>query len=258
MSAEPCYLLDWDTQHFGFAVAQVTDPLLTPQRAEQIDHWCLENRIKCLYFRATADDPQTTALAQQHGFRLVDVRTTLHRKLEDTFRPRTIACRIREPIEADFAALEDLAVSCHRNTRFYYDGRFPIDRCEQLYRTWMRRDLLWSSGVHPKRPDASTGRNLQCNVAVVQAEGQIAGYSTCYESGPGHSGFISLMAVAPEFRHRGIGNDLIHASLQWLMEKNASGASVTTQGWNVGALRVYQRCGFHIALVDLMWHKWFD
>jgi ribosomal protein S18 acetylase RimI-like enzyme len=165
----------------------------------------------------------------------------LRRKIEETFRPLTIASRIRRAAPADLPTLESMAAECHRNTRFFYDGRFPVERCEAMYRGWIRRDL-----GHPAAA-----------VVVAEAEGKIAGYSSSYPS-ERQSGRISLMAVSPEFRHRGIGDDLVHASLAWLKEAGATSVGVTTQGWNIAALRLYQRCGFRTSIVDLYWHKWFD
>jgi ribosomal protein S18 acetylase RimI-like enzyme len=236
----PCDLLEWDTQFFGFAIATVIDPLLTPQRCASIDAWCRANRVKCLYFRASAE-PATTALAEQNGFRLVDVRTTLSRKLEDSFRPRTIASRIRRASEADLPRLEAIAAESHRNTRFFYDGRFPAERCAEMYRTWIRNQV----------------KSDDCDVAVAESGGTLAGYSTSGVSDRG-AGVISLMAVAPEFRHRGIGDDLVQASLMYQSAQRATSVRVTTQGWNVAALRLYQRCGFRTSIVDLFFHKWYD
>ena len=238
--SDPCRLLPWDTQFFGFPVAQVSEPLLTPQRCEQIDRQCRAQGVRCVYFRATPD-PTTTALAEQNGFRLVDVRTTLDRKLDPDFRARTIASRVRRVTEADLPALEELAALSHRNTRFFYDGRFAVERCEELYRTWIRNDV----------------RRAEGNVVVAESGGQIAGYSTSPPPDRGH-GLISLMAVATAFRHRGIGDDLVNASLSWLKERGSTSVGVTTQGWNVAAQRLYQRCGFRTSIVDLYFHKWFD
>ena len=120
----PCYPLEWDSQFFGFKIAKVTDPLLTEERCRQIDAQCRAEGVRCLYFRASSDDPATTRLAEDNGFHLVDVKTTLYRKLDERFRPRTIASRIREASEADLPVLERIAAASHRNTRFFYDGRF--------------------------------------------------------------------------------------------------------------------------------------
>jgi dTDP-4-amino-4,6-dideoxy-D-galactose acyltransferase len=236
----PCDLLEWDTQFFGFPIAKVIDPLLTPDRCASIDAWCREHRVRCLYFRASAE-PETTALAEHNGFRLVDVRTTLYRTLDDSFRPRTIASRIRRATEADVPRLEAIAAESHRNTRFFYDGRFPVDRCVEMYRRWIRNELA----------------SAEVDVAVAESEGALAGYSTSVVGDRG-VGLISLMAVAPEFRHRGIGDDLVNASLMHQSAQRATSARVTTQGWNIAAQRLYQRCGFRTSNVDLFFHKWYD
>ena len=116
-----------------------------------------------------------------------------------------------------------------------------IERCEELYRTWIRNHV-------------TSGRD---DVAIAEADGAIAGYSASYP--PDRSGgVISLMAVADGFHGRGIGIDLVNASLGFFKDAGAITVRVTTQGWNIAALRVYQRCGFRTSIADLYYHKWFD
>ncbi|HYO10456.1 MAG TPA: GNAT family N-acetyltransferase [Tepidisphaeraceae bacterium] len=241
MSEPECYPLEWDSQFFSLKIAQVAGPLLTEERCRRIDAQCRAEGIRCVYLRlpASPGDPAETRLAEDHGFHLVDVKTTLHRKIDASFRPRTIASRVRRATEPDLPRLEQIAADSHRNTRFFYDGRFPLERCEELYRTWIRQQV----------------RDADFHVAVAEADGEIAGYSTSRHD---RSGFISLMAVDDNFRHRGIGDDLVNASLAWLSERGATSAGVTTQGWNIPAQRLYQRNGFRTSIVDLYFHKWFD
>ncbi len=233
-------MLEWDTEFFGFPVARVTDPLLTPQRCDEIDRFCRAHAVRCLYFPACADDPATVALAPAHGFRFVDLRMLFGRKLDSTFRPRIIGSRVRRAVDADLPALENIAATSHRNTRFFYDGRFPLEKCEELYRTWIRKSV----------------GDAEC-VIVTEADGAVAGYSACVLRERG-SGLISLIAVASEFRGRGIGSDLVNASLEYFVKGGATEVTVTTQGWNVGAQRVYQQNGFRTSFVELYYHKWFD
>ena len=72
MFTTPCQLLEWDTSFFGFRVARVNSEILTPKLAREIDQYCIENSIGCLYFLARSDDPDTTLLAEDAGFNLVD------------------------------------------------------------------------------------------------------------------------------------------------------------------------------------------
>src|SRR5204863_6120781 len=114
-------------------------------------------------------------------------------------------------------------------------------RCSELYRTWIKRHV----------------RRAEDRVIVADVDGQIAGYSAC-PSPERNTGVISLLAVADAYRHRGIGLDLVNASLDWFAQGGAEIVSTTTQGWNIAAQRVYQRCGFRTGIVDLYYHKWFN
>jgi len=46
-----------------------------------IERWAARERIECLYFLADSGDPETAPLAEESGFRLVDLRVTLERRL---------------------------------------------------------------------------------------------------------------------------------------------------------------------------------
>jgi dTDP-4-amino-4,6-dideoxy-D-galactose acyltransferase len=239
--SEPCFMLDWDTEFFGFPIARVTDPLLTPQRCAEIDRFCRDHRVRCLYFPACADDPATLALAHERRFRFVDLRMLFGRKLDATFRARIIGSHVRPATDVDLPVLERIAATSHRNTRFFYDGRFPVEKCEELYRTWIRQ---------------SVGDPHQ-HVVVAEADGEVAGYSACVLRERG-GGLISLIAVDRSFRGRGIGSDLVNTSLAYFAEGGATEVTVTTQGWNVSSQRVYQQNGFRTSFVELYYHKWFD
>jgi len=233
-------MLAWDTAFFGFPIAPVRGSLLTPERCEQIDQQCRTANVRCLYFSATPEDATTLALAHEHGFRMVDVKMTLQRPVDESSLSSLIFGRTGPANEEDLPALEHIAATSHRSTRFFYDGGFAVERCEELYRTWIRNCVRQTNGV-----------------LVVESDGEIAGYSAC--SAPREEiGIISLIAVGDAFRGQRIGVELVNASLAWCAKRTARIVSVTTQGWNVAGQRVYQQCGFRTSLVQLYYHKWFD
>ena len=79
MNAVPCEILDWDSAFFGFRIAKVRGDLLNQEKAIQIDRWCSQFGIRCLYFLSRLDDATTTRAAEHNGFRLVDIRMTFAR-----------------------------------------------------------------------------------------------------------------------------------------------------------------------------------
>ena len=75
--AAPCSLLEWDSDFFGFPIAQVTQSVLSRQVVPAVLEWCQEQNIRCLYFLADATSAETAETAQNAGFSMVDVRVQL-------------------------------------------------------------------------------------------------------------------------------------------------------------------------------------
>jgi dTDP-4-amino-4,6-dideoxy-D-galactose acyltransferase len=136
--------------------------------------------------------------------------------------------------------LSDIAAASHFHTRFYADGRFPRERCDALYRAWIERSCRGSAD----------------GVLVADQGGEPAGYVACHLH-PNETGSIGLMAVAEGHRGLKLGTQLVQAALQFFREHGSSRALVVTQGRNVDAQRLYQRCGFVTESMLLYYHRWF-
>lgn len=63
-------------------------------------------------------------------------------------------------------------------------------------------------------------------------------------------GYVDDIVVDRAFRRRGVGGALIERAKQWVLEKQWPGLSLETQDTNVGACRLYARCGFELAGFD--------
>jgi GNAT superfamily N-acetyltransferase len=242
-SDAPCDLLPWDSAFFGCSIARVRADVLSPDACRHIDAWCAQQRVACLYFQARADDRITQRLAEQNGFSLVDVRLTFERNVMASEGKVDGGWDVRLARRDDVPTLEAIAASSHHDTRFYFDGRFARDKCDQMYAQWILR-----SCAHP------TG-----TVWVAEAEGRPAGYVTCARDlVDGQAGRIGLIAVADVARGRGLGTRLLHQAIDWIAGTGAMRrAIVATQGRNVAAQRLYQRCGFVTRDLQLYYHKWY-
>jgi peptide alpha-N-acetyltransferase len=93
-------------------------------------------------------------------------------------------------------------------------------------------------------------------VLVPELQGQVVGYISCHLTGQG-KGQIGLMAIGKEVRGKGIAKSLVYAALRWFAERSVTQVFVVTQGRNVQALRLYQKCGFLIEKMELWYHRWF-
>lgn len=241
----PCELLQWDTAFFGFRIARVCGDVLVPERIDQIDAWCRQNGIRCLYFLARSDDATTTRLAEDNGFRLVDIRMTLACQNSGSINaardcPGHIQVRYAHP--EDVPILQAIARESYCDTRFYYDANFPRQLCELLYKTWI---TLSCEGYADE-------------VLIAILDGVPVGYVSCHLDREHGAGRIGLVGVSNRVRGQGVGQMLVRSALDWFATQGVQEVTVVTQGRNCAAQRLYQRCGFWTQTVQLWYHKWYS
>jgi len=246
----------------------VRDRRLTREALAGIERWVVQEGIECLYLLADAADTETAPLAEEAGFRLVDVRVTLDRQLvagddgkgggdgteagngggsgDGDGRARGGAegvskVAIREAVPADVPELRRIAGASHHDSRFYHDSHFDRRRCDELYATWIEGCCGDPDGVvlAAAAPDA----------------GSVRGYITASLAAAGQ-GTIGLFAVDGAAQGQGIGGRLIAAAFDWLAGRGATRASVVTQGRNVRAQRIYQQFGMRTCSLELWYHRW--
>lgn len=203
---------------------------------EPVDAWAEDNGVACLYFLAR-DDLGTARVAEEAGFRFMDVRVELARSAAGGE-----AEPLREARAEDEASLRRLARENHRITRFYADPHFADDRCDDLYETWIIRSLEGWAEV----------------VLVADVDGRPAGYMTVHADRAAGRGSLGLSSVAAEARGQGLGGMLVRGGVGWCRERGLGEVTVVTQGRNVPALRMFERCGFTIRELRLWFHKWYD
>lgn len=236
-----CKYLDWDSQFFGLNVARCLPTTLNPEQMPLILDWCSENQIDCLYFLSESDAPQTVQLVETHGFHLVDIRLTL----EKTFSappPDPQDMDIHTSQTADIPLLRKIASHSFTESRFYYDGHFPTERCDELYATWIEKSC---SGYAD-------------SVWVIEVQGQPAGFISCHCYPDDGRGQIGLFGIDTAARGQGLGRRLIQHALHWFHQQGLHHVEVVTQGRSIAAQRAYQQAGFRTSAVQLWYHRWFD
>lgn len=238
----PCRFLPWDSEFFGMRIGHVEGNRLTEPLIERIERWAESERIDCLYFLGDLSDAVTLRLAEGRQFLLTDVRVTLDRK-PSVSRPASAKAEatFRVALPEDTEPFKAIARVSYSDTRFFFDGRFATERCVALYETWI---------------DESLKGFADCVLTAEMAR-RAVGYITCHVDGR-DSGRIGLVGVAGEARGLGVASGLVEAALNWFEERGITRVSVVTQGRNVAAQRLYQRCGFRTALVQLWYHRWFS
>jgi dTDP-4-amino-4,6-dideoxy-D-galactose acyltransferase len=202
-------------------------------------------RIDCLYFLPDHADPDSARAAADAGFFLTDKRLTFKRSLStsalaDRQGPRDVnGLSIRDATTDDLPALRAIARVSHHDSRFYNDTHFARERCDELYETWIENSIAGFA---------------KC-VYTAEVDEAPLGYITCDTSRDG-TGSIGLLAVAPAARGRGIGSRLLERALERFVADGCHAASVVTQGRNSGSRRLYESCGFSVAIEQDWYHCW--
>ncbi|MDQ2655378.1 MAG: GNAT family N-acetyltransferase [Chloroflexota bacterium] len=244
---EPCVLLEWDSEFWGFPIAQVVGGKLSNGMNAAINTWSTQHSIKCLYLLAAPEDATTARSAGNHGYRLVDERVTLgwfapaQPALCTRGLPAGIIIRSSRP--EDLPALQAIAWSSHIETRFFVDPAFPKDQARALYAQWISASCTGFADL----------------VLVALLQGEVVGYCSCHRpTNCSFPGRIGLLAVAPAARGNGVARSLVEQALEWFVQEGAAHVTVVTQGRNDAALTLYRRCGFTVETRMHWYHRWFS
>jgi ribosomal protein S18 acetylase RimI-like enzyme len=233
-------VLEWDTAFFGCKVAALAG---TPSDAASLAQVIASARaqgIECVYVLSDIGNHAVIHALSSVGARLVDVRITFERAFATHDRPqKDPAIRLARP--EDVPALRDLARSSHNSSRFYADGRFPRELCDELFARWIENSCAGWADV----------------VRVAELDGHVVGYTT------GHAredqrGEIGLVAVDKRAQGHGLGSRLVAATLSDLLDRGLQNTTVVTQGRNIAAQRLYQAQGFRTQRVQTWHHMWLD
>jgi dTDP-4-amino-4,6-dideoxy-D-galactose acyltransferase len=236
-----CQFLEWDTNFFGRRIGQAAVHRLNSADMQAVLDWCNSQQIDCLYFLSDPNDADTVRLAENNGFRLVDIRLELSKRLAgNTASSLPVGSAIRLSQPEDVPALQAIARVSHRDSRFYFDANFPDELCDRFYETWI----------------ANSCRGYADSVLVAVHEGGPVGYISCHLAGPGR-GKIGLLAVSQNVQGQGVGKAMVEAALGWFAGQEVNLVTVVTQGRNAVAQLLYQQCGFMTASVQLWYHRWF-
>jgi dTDP-4-amino-4,6-dideoxy-D-galactose acyltransferase len=234
-----CVPLPWDSSFFDLRIARLTAARLSPASLSEALEWCQSHDIDCLYFLAESDHSETVRLAETASFQFVDIRVTLTLSSFPQETKEGAECGVRMFQERDLDSLKAIARQSHSDSRFYFDGGFSKERCEDLFETWIERSCRgWAKAVF-----------------VVELDGAAAGYCTCHVEGD--VGSIGLVALAVHAQGRSLGRHLIGAAISYFRQQGIRRLNVVTQGRNVRAQQLYQKCGFVTQSVMLWYHKWF-
>jgi len=235
--------LPWDSSHFGIRIARATARQLDGPACQELEAECVDQDIECLYFLADAADQDTVSVLQAAQFDFVDIRLTLAASVGDVPNAAPGAeLLMRLGQENDLEALLPVAGGSFTMSRFYVDRRFGVDKAMLMYQTWLEKSLK---------------TDFAAAVVVAEMAGQPVGFVTCHLHEPAGEANLGLVGVAPSVRGAGCARGMVAYAARHLSRQGVERLNVITQGRNIAAQRLYQRCGFAVRSVELWFHKWF-
>jgi len=236
-------VLDWDTDFFGHKIARANVRQLDNNTYSQLESQCKSEKIQCLYFLADSDHPSTIRLLEDNDFRFVDIRSDfIHSGYIPNIPPLPSNISLRASSSDDLQTLSSIAQDAYSQSRFYVDPNFDNQRVSDMYDIWLSKSI---------------NHDLADYVVVAELENTAVGYVTCSIDKSKNTGKIGLVGVAESAQGKKLGTHMVVHAIQWFIQNGIDTIMVTTQGRNIPAQRLYQRCGFITHTQQLWYHKWF-
>ena len=230
-------LLTWDTDFFGIKTGRI---IPTSLQENQLASILTEMRQKGFQLVYWASEHQCVYDFQSYSGQLVDKKTSFDINLQN-INPDSMPLPKTEPYSSSlpYSQLEKLAIQSGIFSRFALDNRFPHEKFTALYKTWIRR---------------SVSGEMANEVLVIRKNNHIAGMVTLLNKNG--VGDIGLIAVDGEFRGRKFGQQLVWDALRWFVQHGCHTAHVVTQGDNLPACRLYEKCGYQVIKIEFYYHFW--
>lgn len=237
--------LEWDSNFFGFGVIFLSCRYLTKNITKALEHFLENDReIRLIEYLCNCHDAKSVKIAEDEGFRFVDIRLTFECSLDSFLRDESAileeySCGLAT--ESDIPNLREIAASIYADSRYYYDTNFDKAKIHEFYQSWVEK------AVKGQFDDA-------CYVMRDQANSIIA-FCTAREGAVGECS-IGLVGSCQKRKVKGAGRAILDYALEQLAISGHNKVFVVTQGRNYAAQRLYQRAGFVTHKTELWYHKW--
>lgn len=233
--------LDWDSEFFGFPIAYLSCKYLTESIFFRISKYLNVKNIRLIEYLCNCHDNQSVTIAEKDGFHFSDIRLTFEKRLREKIEvdlPESLHFRSAE--KKDIPELKKIAKDLYKNSRYYFDGNFEIDRINEFYSSWVEKAVLGTFDDNCYCLDQTDKPIGYCTIKYLK----------------GNNAQIGLVGISSEFRGKKLGNKMLSLVFNELFKKNINSVYVVTQGRNYSAQRLYQSVGFLTKSTELWYHKW--
>ncbi|HZJ16332.1 MAG TPA: hypothetical protein VFD27_14855 [Chthoniobacteraceae bacterium] len=236
----------WDTEIFGFPVAQMTIEsdldvvAAAPEFAATLKAFADARDIALVATRIPVSKPAVVATLCGIGFQVVD--HAIEARL-----PRLQRCKLptsrgdlRAATAKDLAEIERIAASAFQFGRYHTDGKFPRALADWRYQWWVRRAF-----------ETQSETNI---LFVLEMNTRVTGFF--HVSVKDTLAELQLGAIDIAKEHGLLGHRLYTATITELQTRGLREVTAQSSATNTGVLNLYAELGFRFAHpeVILHWH----
>lgn len=232
--------LDWDSKFLGFKVCKIMNTNISCEdELREILLKAKKEYYRLCYFIFPEEKKLLDEIAKINCGLLVDVKITY-----TIYEINTIELILTDEVieynnYIDINKLYNLAIQSSYKSRFRFDKNFNKNVCDDLYRIWVDRSI---SGELAKK------------VYIYYENSNVKGMITIDIND--NIGVIGLLGVDINDRGKKIGKKLVHKTFDYLIKKGIYKVRVDTQKRNIVACRFYEKCGFNISKILMVYHFW--
>jgi dTDP-4-amino-4,6-dideoxy-D-galactose acyltransferase len=234
--------LDWDTKFFGIPMAYVSCLNLTENIQKLVDKFAKDNDLKMIQYLCDCHDRRSVEIAERNGYNFVDIRLTFNldlRSFENGYHMNCDNYHYGLASSSEMNELKSLSEGIYRDSRYYFDGNFDVDRLNDFYSGWIEKSIF---GDFDDECYCVFDNTKPIGFCTIRYKNQVAS--------------IGLFGISKSYGGQGIGKKLLSNVLMRVKNKGFSRVSVVTQGRNYRAQRLYQSIGFRTRSTQLWYHKW--
>jgi len=236
------FVVPWDSEIFGFPVAQIEGIVLTPGQdtadgMRKFMAWMDRERIKLASCRLDSRALREAMLLEAHGFRFIEM---VYSPVLDPIRTPRVPDDdlVIAPAEvADLPQIEAIAGTAFATGRFKLDWRIDPVASDARYRAWVRNSFADDSQ----------------QVLKATLAGEMAGFFIVEERAD-RSAYWHLTAVAPAVQGRGVGKRLWAAMVRRYHDAGLSRIETTISAHNPPVMNIYAALGFRFRAPRMTLH----
>lgn len=231
--------LDWDSDFFGFKVANI-NAINFNNDCEFIFSELRSNNFKLAYLSLSPEDKLGNEIAIRHNGFFADEKRTYSMSFScQNFQNKLYHSNINTLKGKMSGGAESLAIQCGLYSRFKMDPKMPILSFERMYKIWITKSI--NEGF----ADEVLGY-IYNEVVIGLITLKIVD----------NRGIISLIGVDEKYRGKKIGFYLIEAAKMYFSNANISDIDVVTQGANKIACSFYEKNNFTLLKKENIYHFW--